>query len=464
MRLWLLSLVLALAACGDGQEALRPDPTEALQGGQGTTRLVADTNAFSHVVGHAGDSDELNFKVGNGIFRKIWVAAPASTAASDGLGPHFDARGCQACHIKDGRGNRGAGAFVDDTHVIALLASGPSPSDAQLASTHPQFGHQFQRRAIVGHKAEGQARLDYIDTPVMLADGLIVTLKRPNLVLSADIGAGYFTSRRVANPVFGLGLIAAISDEDILANVRLDSPDPDGVSGRAHWVTLGDGSTRLGRFGWKAESPSLDHQIAKAFSLDMGLSSGARPAPFGDCTAVQIPCRAGPHGDRDSFDSHEVSQTMLALVRAYVETLAVPVRRNHAAQGVLQGKAIFHDIGCASCHTPKYETRENADNPLNSSQTIWPYSDFLLHDMGRDLSDSPTAENTLAHEWRTPPLWGLGLTKTVNPNAGFLHDGRAETILEAVLWHGGEAQPARDRVQALEPTDREALLAFLESL
>jgi CxxC motif-containing protein (DUF1111 family) len=220
----------------------------------------------------------------------------------------------------------------------------------------------------------------------------------------------------------------------------------------------------LGRFGWKAGQPSLAEQSAGAFGGDVGISNPLAPAPWGDCTAAQERCRAGPHGDSEHQDGLEASAEVMDLILFYARNLAVPARRDVNAPDVLRGKARFYGAGCSGCHTPKFATRRDHVVPALAGQLIWPYSDLLLHDMGEGLADDRPEGVASGREWRTPPLWGIGLTETVNGHTYFLHDGRARSLTEAILWHGGEAQAARDAFAALPKENRDALLAFLSSL
>jgi CxxC motif-containing protein (DUF1111 family) len=224
------------------------------------------------------------------------------------------------------------------------------------------------------------------------------------------------------------------------------------------------GKVMLGRFGWKASQPNLAQQNGHAFSGDMGLSTALKPDPNGDCTAKQLSCLNMPNGVQERLGPYEVTGESMDLINFYAANLAVPARRDTGAQEVLAGKKVFYDSGCASCHTPNYVTRKDAAGKAQQLKLIWPYTDMLLHDMGAELADNRPDGDATGVEWRTPPLWGIGLTKTVSREATFLHDGRARTLLEAVLWHGGEARPARDRVMDLTPQDRANLLKFLESL
>ena len=448
---------------------------ERRQAGAATSTKRVNANSFSHPSANLDFEGQQRFLLGNGLFRKDWVSSPSSTQASDGLGPLFNARSCQACHIKDGRGH--APANHDDNAISMLVRLSVPPNAEQEAQRiagylaavpDPTYGTQLQDFAVAGIEAEGQVRIDYEEIPVELAGGEIVHLRKPTLSIT-EPGYGPFhpelmTSARIAPPMIGLGLLEAIHEADIIAQEDPDDANGDGISGRASRVRDRDGNLRLGRFGWKAVEPTVKQQSAHAFSGDMGLSTPLAPDHWGDCTQAQTECRALPHGAQPHLGAEEVPGELLDLVSFYSANLAVPARRRENAADVLAGKKVFYEAGCASCHTPKYVTRRDAEDPAHGFQLIWPYTDLLLHDMGDDLADSRAEGPANGNEWRTPPLWGIGLSKTIHPEAAFLHDGRARTLLEAVLWHGGEGQSARDYVIDLDKSERDALVKFLESL
>jgi CxxC motif-containing protein (DUF1111 family) len=242
-----------------------------------------------------------------------------------------------------------------------------------------------------------------------------------------------------------------------------DDRDGDGISGKMQLVRKG-GEVRLGRFGWKAENPSVRAQSAGAFAGDIGISSPDAPFSHGDCTEAQTGCLALQTGVQPRLGDTEAPDPVLDLVTFYSQNLAVPARRNVDDMQVLRGKELFYRAGCASCHTPKFVTRRDAGQKAHAFQLIWPYSDFLLHDMGEGLADGQQVGLADGSEWRTPPLWGIGLTQTVSGHTFFLHDGRARNLTEAILWHGGEARDARDGFAAMQAGERAALIAFLESM
>lgn len=456
------------------------EPGEARPGGAATAEtgtLTAD--AFSQFSANMPFARQLDFKIGNGIFRKNWVSAPSSTKSSDGLGPLYNARACQACHLKDGRGHPPRGPGIEDRSVSMFLRlSIPPERDADralLASgrwnvvPEPTYGSQLQELAIQGHASEGRMVVTYEEVPVRLAGGEIVSLRRPSYRI-ADLGYGplhpkVMMSPRLTPQVIGLGLLEGIPEAEIVALEDPDDRDGDGISGRANRVwSVEHQSLMLGRFGWKAGQPTVMQQSAEAFAGDVGIGSWLVPHAFGDCTDAQLSCRAAPHGDSNDKPGEEISAKLLGLVAFYARNLAVPARRTPTAPDVLAGKRIFNQIGCASCHVPSHRTGDATPDEHLRRQIIWPYTDLLLHDMGEGLADGRPEGRADGREWRTAPLWGIGLTGIVNGHTFFLHDGRARNLVEAILWHGGEAQRARDAFAGLTSEDRRRLIAFVASL
>ncbi|MEY8841166.1 di-heme oxidoredictase family protein [Cribrihabitans sp. XS_ASV171] len=452
-----------------------PQPFEELSAGAATVRPRLNADAFSQPSGNMSFERELDFKVGNGLFRKLWVSAPASTLASDGLGPLYNARSCQRCHLKDGRGHTPEGPEDSAVSMFMRISIPGRPEDGieeiegYLANLpDPTYGTQLQDFALPGHAAEYRLQIDYEEIPVTLADGETVSLRKPTYT-AADLGYGplhpdAMLSPRVAPQMIGLGLLEAIPADDILALADPEDSDGDGISGRAQivWSQEFD-RPMLGRFGWKAGNPTIREQTAAAFAGDIGISNPLHTAGSGECTDLQADCRAAIHGDGDDR-VYEIDAEGLDLVTFYSQNLGVPARRGHKNPEVLRGKEVFHNIGCASCHVPAHVTHRLPTQPEQSFQLIWPYTDMLLHDMGEGLADNRPEARATGREWRTAPLWGIGLTQTVSGHTQFLHDGRARSLLEAILWHGGEAQAARDATVALSTEDRAALIRFLESL
>lgn len=449
---------------------------ETMQGGAGTSRKRVDANAFSHSSANITFEEEATFKLGNGIFRKLWASPPSSTQASDGLGPLFNARACQSCHLKDGRGHPPEGSD-DATSMFLRLAREASTEEekkllaekAVLNFPDPVYGGQLQDLAVPGMPREGTMVVTYEEVPVTFVDGTTTSLRKPTYQVE-DLSDGPLDlattlSPRVTPQMIGLGLVEQIHPADILALADPDDHDSDGISGKAQVVRdPTTGELTLGRFGWKAETPTIRLQSANAFAGDMGISTPEVPKHWGDCTPAQKACLDMPTGVQERLGDTEAPPPVLDLVTFYAQNLAVPARRKVEDATVLAGKKAFYDLGCVACHAPKFVTRRDAPNKAHAFQLIWPYSDFLLHDMGDGLADGQRVGEAGPSEWRTAPLWGIGLTKVVNGHTFFLHDGRARNLEEAILWHGGEAQAARDGFVALEKRERDALVAFLETL
>jgi CxxC motif-containing protein (DUF1111 family) len=449
---------------------------EAMSGGAGTSIASVNQDSLSQFSANISFAEEESFKLGNALFRKLWVSSPSSTQASDGLGPLYNARACQTCHLKDGRGHPPEGSS-DATSMFLRLARAPR-TDAELAAIaahevlnfpDPVYGQQLQDSAVPGLPAEGHLRIRYSEMPVKLADGETVSLRKPEYAIDT-LGYGPLDpattlSPRVTQVMSGLGLIEAIHPADIIANADPDDTDGDGISGKVPVVRdPQSGKAALGRFGWKAQSATVRQQAAEALANDIGISSPDARRSHGDCTAAQTACLSMADGVQARLGDTEAPDPVLGLITFYSENLAVPARRKASFAETLGGKKVFYEAGCVSCHVPKFVTRRDAANPAHAFQLIWPYSDFLLHDMGDGLADGQPVGVASGSEWRTPPLWGIGLTKTVSGHTFFLHDGRARNLTEAILWHGGEATKARDRFAALEKADRQALITFLESL
>jgi CxxC motif-containing protein (DUF1111 family) len=454
---------------------LKAESFEKMQGGAATTPKVGDANALSHSSANLSFEDQQTFLVGNGLFRKDWVTAPTSTLASDGLGPLFNARSCQSCHIKDGRGHAPMQPGGDAISMLVRLSVKPDEVQAAeiaagrlAAAPHPVYGLQLQDNAAAGLSPEGRPRIDYEEVPVALAGGEVVRLRKPSLTIDkpgfGPMPPDLMTSVRVAPTMTGMGLLEAIHEADIMALADPDDADSDGISGRPNMVGDGQGGLTLGRLGWKAVEPTVERQTAHAFGGDMGLSTPVAPDHWGDCTEAQAVCRDMPDGAQSEMGDEEVPRKLLDLVTFYSKNLAPPVRRNVEDIAVLAGKKAFYEAGCVACHTPKFVTSRAADHEAQRFQLIWPYTDLLLHDMGDGLADGRPEGQASGREWRTPPLWGIGLAKQVSAEAGFLHDGRARTLTEAILWHGGEAKAARDRFVQMQKPERDALIRFLGSL
>lgn len=464
------------------------DPQEIKQGGD-TGIMITSSESYSKPSSNLPASRKGDFFIGNAFFKQPWVVAPASTDSRDGLGALFNVAACQSCHIKDGRGHAPM-APDDDADSLLIRLAMPATTDKERQQlrdsmiekiAHPVYGGQLQDRGIQGVPAEARISVQWTDKPVTFADGHVETLRRPTFTLT-NPGYGAFddelmVSPRVAPPMIGLGLLEQIPDADIKAQVRNANKGSE-ISGRFNWVMDPQtGKKALGRFGWKAGQTKLITQNQSAFNEDMGLTSNIRPHE--SCTPAQTACLNAPTGADEQGDGRppvEVNDEVAKFVEFYTRNLAVPHRRNADSELVLAGKKRFYDIGCQSCHTPRYQLPKTDDDHLEQhGQIIYPYTDLLLHDMGDDLADRTIAGKlplrdaqveflANSYEWRTPPLWGIGLAQTVDSQATFLHDGRARTLMEAVLWHDGEASKQQQKVLTLDQQGRDELIAFLQSL
>ena len=454
----------------------KPEDFETMQGGAGTSRKRVNQDAFSQSSANITFEEEGTFKLGNALFRKNWVSAPSSTQASDGLGPLFNERACQNCHVKDGRGRPPEGGQGTTSMFLRLARAAGTAEEKAAVADHralnfpdPTYGTQLQELAVPGLSGEGRMRVDYTETPATLGDGTVVWLRKPSYAVR-DLAYGPLDpattlSPRISPPMIGLGLVEQIAPADILAHADPDDRDGDGISGKAAFVRDGrSGELELGRFGWKAQVATIRDQSAEALAGDIGISSPEAPRHWGDCTERETACMTMATGVQPRLGDTEAPAPVIDLITFYAQNLAVPARRDVGGKDVLAGKRAFYDMGCIACHTPKFVTRRDAPNKAQSFQLIWPYSDFLLHDMGDGLADGQQVGDASGSEWRTPPLWGVGLTRRVSGQTFFLHDGRARSLAEAILWHGGEAQGARDRFAAADKAEREALIEFLESL
>lgn len=440
------------------------------------------STSFSKPSANLSREELMSFTLGRSLFNKIWVSSPSSTTASDGLGPLYNARSCQSCHVRNGRGKPTKNSDSDVMAVSMIMRlSIPAKSQQHHAMLvteqagvipEPTYGTQLQDFSVQGLTAEGRVKVRYHEIPVSLPDNDIsstsASLAKPeyyiDLLHYGPLHPDTQMSPRVAPPMIGLGLLEAIKESDILAHEDPNDLDHDGISGRANRVwDIQKQQTRMGRFGWKAGNPTLKQQNNAALHADIGISSPMFPDGAGECTAQQTACLGLPNGNSKHLDNAEASAQMVDLIEFYTRNLAAPAQRNTTKLAVVAGQKIFSDIGCQGCHIPRYVTANDAP-AAQANQTISPYTDLLLHDMGDGLADNRDEFLATGREWRTAPLWGVGLTKTISGHTLFLHDGRARNLLEAVLWHGGEAQASKTRFVKLMQTDRNNLITFLESL
>ncbi|HCW88706.1 MAG TPA: thiol oxidoreductase [Marinobacter sp.] len=461
----LLGLTLSGAASQAAEHAGFPLQTSPASGGEGTVEQ-SDTNAYSLPQANLSMTRRLEFSVGNSFFRNPWVEAPASTDARDGLGPLFNTNSCQGCHIKDGRGHPPGVDSPPVSLFLRLSVPADPEQDQKVLKVHgfkpaTVYGAQLQTAALPAAKPEADLVLEWQSRRATLADGTKVELREPVYRIEnpnyGPLPEDLQVSPRVAPQVIGMGLLEAIPVAALEALADPEDTNDDGISGKLNRVwDLAAKQTVAGRFGWKAGEPSVQEQSMEAFAGDMGLTSTLQPST--DCRPDQQ-CQRFTAGG-----TPEVSDKVADFVTFYARSLAVPARRNMDRDSVQQGARVFNESGCAGCHTPTHTTGKVADRPDLSHQTIWPYTDLLLHDMGPALADGRPEFLASGNEWRTPPLWGIGLAQVVNPQSGFLHDGRARTLEEAILWHGGEADAAADRYRQMHGGERQALIDFLQSL
>ena len=455
----LLTVVLsAVAACAEGSKDVGPDAVyHTLLGGE-TTAFTARGNAFELSARNLPQDLRRTFVVGDSFFTQNWVVAPSSTEARDGLGPTLNATSCSSCHSHDGRAK--PPDYPGDPERGLLLRFSISGADG--ATNEPTYGGQLQDRSILGVPAEGRIVITYEEVPGRYPDGTPYSLRQPVYSIE-DLAFGPLhpsvqISPRIAPAIIGMGLLEAVSMARILALADPDDANGDGISGRPNFVwDVRRGELSLGRFGWKANQPTVEQQTAGAFLGDIGITSSL--FPDGNCPSSQEECLRAPQGG-----APEIPDSLLEKVTIYAQTLAVPAMRDTEDSEVKRGARLFVQSQCAMCHTPRHET--GGTHPLAPlrKQVIFPYTDLLLHDMGPGLADNRPDGQASGTEWRTPPLWGIGLVETVNGHTMFLHDGRARSLEEAILWHGGEAEGARRLFMGLAVQERRALIRFLKSL
>jgi len=447
MRRPLLSLVLfACLLAGPARADETADASAALR------------EAYTQPLPGLGEKAREQFFRGRSVFRQSWVVAPASDRAA-GLGPLYNRLSCISCHQKNGRGRSPDGP---DERMLSMLVrlSIPGQDEHGGPKPHPAYGGQLNDEGIPGVPAEGRAAIRWRKLPAQtLAGGEKVVLRRPQV---SFVGMAYgkpgplLYSLRVGQPVYGLGLLEAVPEATLLALAAESKPD--GVKGSVNrvWDAAAQRTT-LGRFGFKANMPNLRQQSAGAMLGDLGMTSSLFPDE--NCTPVQKACRAAPAGGHP-----ELPEADLDALEFYLANLAAPPRRHTENAQVRQGEQFFAEAGCAACHRPLLRTGPSERFPLTAARQIAPYTDLLLHDMGEGLADHRPDYQADGRQWRTPPLWGIGLVPLINEHSQYLHDGRARNLQEAVLWHGGEARAARQRYAAAPPEKRQALLAFLQSL
>lgn len=424
--------------------------------GQDNAPVLTGPAAFQQALPGLTPDKVAAFREGAGVFRAAWLSGPSvDTPRFVGLGPLFNRRSCVACHIGNGRGEPPLNP-ADAMRSLLIRLSIPGAGEHGSPRPHPVYGDQLQTDAVVGFVPEGRPSFKWRETNVRLADGTKIGLRAPEILIRdlahGPLPADIELSARISPAVYGLGLLEAVPEETLAQLGR--SPMPDGIRGRLNRVWDTSRQTLVpGRFGLKANQPSLRQQIAAALLGDMGITSHlqpieACPPPVAKCSAATTP---------------EVSLADFEALVTYVATLAPPPPRPRNEKARAGGR-IFEEIGCAHCHRETLTTGTVAGAPERSNRVIHPFTDLLLHDMGPGLADGRADFAAGGNDWRTAPLWGIGLTSIVADKATYLHDGRARNLTEAILWHGGEGKAARDRFAALSRDLRGAVLAFLETL
>ncbi len=453
--LLLLLLSVALFSCSNddaGSDYI--EIADRLYAGGETTIFSATSNSYSTPAPNLSAEDLQTHLDGDFQFEALFITAPATI--NQGLGPIFNNSSCIACHPRDGRAKHPTNINLANGLLVRASIFGTDEHGGPVPV--PGFGLQIQNRAINGYTPEATLNVTYTESTETLADGTTVVLRKPNVTLSdpyIPLPAGVMLSTRLAPPVFGLGLLEAIPDSDILAAQDISDSNGDGISGKANmvWNPISN-QMSVGRFGWKANTASLSHQCAAAYVEDMGITNYMFQNESG---------YGQTNGNDGITDDPEITENALNQVVMYCRTLGVPAPRNVEASNIKRGAKIFEDLQCAKCHTLKQTTGPSAISAL-SYQTFFPYTDMLLHDMGDGLADNRPDFLASGTEWKTRPLWGIGLTNLVNGHTDFLHDGRARNVTEAILWHGGEAQTSKNKFKQLTTSQRNDLLDFINSL
>lgn len=451
----LLLLSLSLYSCkDDAQVDDLPNLYERKMAGGATTVITNSSNAYSFPANNLSPEELALHLEGDLIFESVFVSAPNNV--NEGLGPIFNNSSCISCHPRDGRAAIPTDLSVRSGFFLRVSLPGVATNGGPVPV--PDFGLQIQNHALFGYQPEAVFDVSYEYFHETLADGTNVEMRRPTYYLRQPykpLPSNILISPRVGTPMFGLGLLELIPEQHILANADEHDTDGDGISGRPNWVyDAVSQQTKLGRFGWKANTATLLEQCAGAFVHDMGVTNPLFPIETG----------AGQSSGNDGrSDDPEIDDETLNAVTFYAQSLAVPASRFYDDREVRRGAKLFEQLQCAKCHIPKQMTGYSPVAAL-SYQTIYPYTDMLLHDMGEGLADHRPDFLANGREWKTRPLWGIGFQQLVNGHTQFLHDGRARNLTEAILWHGGEAQSSKEAFTKLSKNEREALLRFLNSL
>lgn len=446
-------------------EELNSKEPKALLGGD-LTHFMYGGDSFATEAANLPWQLSAAFDAGDGIFERPFTEAKKSGFRfdADGLGPLFNGNSCEACHAADGRAAPPL-ATGDTLEGLLFRVSIPGADEVGGPKPHPIYGGQLGDKAIDGHLPEVAYQLDFEEVKGKFADGETYTLQKPVYSFPdqnyGPLGEDAMVSPRIAPFMIGMGLIDAITDADLLKGEDIEDADGDGISGKANRVwSIEHGEYRVGKYGWKAETPTLAHQSMDAAINDMGITNPLFPKE--NCTAEQADCSAALSGTTDA--PVEMDEQKMNEVVTYLEFLSVPGRDLLDHPEAARGEALFTSSGCSGCHTTQFVTGTEQRQRRLHNQTIHPYSDFLLHDMGPGLADNRPSFDASGVEWRTAPLWGIGMVETVNGHTRFMHDGRARNLEEAILWHGGEAETAKNVYLNLDKIDRTAMVKFLKSL
>jgi CxxC motif-containing protein (DUF1111 family) len=443
-------------------------------GGMTTRRLYA---SYIYPGSKLSRDLQLNFWTGFSLFRDPWVAAPSATGNRDGLGPLFNTRSCVACHTAGSRAKIDEAGHMLPLSLVVRLGS----TDANINRSDPTYGDQIQPRAIryrVQDKDTGNANYienlgeawlnkSYNVVSGNFADGTPYELLKPSYELTklayGPIASHIGLSVRLAPNVFGLGLLNAIKTEDLLSQEDIDDSDGNQISAKYNRVpNVVTNAIEIGRFGFKAKQPNLRQQVAAAFRDDIGITNSVFPTET--CTNKQVACQSAVKFGGHSRDNLEIPDNRFDLTVTFNELLGVPPARRLASKAVQAGRKIFYQSQCQQCHTPSYVTDEDYPVEALANQKIWPYTDLALHDMGEGLADGVYEFDASGREWRTAPLWGIGLQQANTGQQRFMHDGRARTINEAILWHGGEAESSKKTYLTLTKQQRDDLIKFIKAI
>jgi CxxC motif-containing protein (DUF1111 family) len=449
----ILVLIVTLSQCRKAEPFEEEQYDERMSGGA-QTAFDGTSRAFTHEFTGMGEYDLAMYGAGDAGFEQAFLTAPANY--NNGLGPAFNNVSCVSCHHNDGIGVPTAGEAQSS---LLMRISFPGTDAHGGAVPVPGYGTQVQDKAVFGKEPEAKVNISYTYLQNYFADGEMYELRQPAYTLTelhTPINGSYLLSPRLAPPVFGLGLLESIPEEQITALADVHDADHDGISGKPNYVwNPFAGRKELGRFGLKLNTATILVQVAAAYNNDIGVTSYVFK---NETTQGQL------NQSDDIADDPEIADSVLNSVKFYCQTLQVPGRRNISDPQVIRGKQVFNEAKCGNCHHANFTTAVNMAFPCMSNQRIHPYTDMLLHDMGPGLADNRPDFDADGNEWRTSPLWGVGLFEAVNYPAYYLHDGRARTLTEAIMWHGGEAQQSKQMVEQLSKDDRAALIKFLRSL